>query len=389
MDRNNKFKLIAVSISVLSSKSIPLIVGVFLVSKLSAEDFNSWTYLIYLALVFSAAVNNKLNTDFARKYTGKNNTIIPFYFNKYDLHYIVLLFLFIGFLFFKKGLFLGIIFSGISALLPTYNYFSQYLRFAKKYSFLIFFGVFRVALFLPILFFGQISLNKIVLFYFLSVLTPIFFVLFKFKLEIVKGDLNNDTIFLFVYGFLMALSSNIEKFILEWVDYDGFIYANLNYMLFLVSLVTIVNEVTKKVLLPEMYLELNTAGVISKKMLNLRRRSLGILFVISVMVPYIFYIGLFKLGLTPSWFELSSPSLFLLLSMSYGVSLAYSYYNVIYFKFKKVKVLIGVQVIYILIFIVAMMFEDSLSVIVIFKALSLVWLGVSLQARDAVTKYLY
>lgn len=288
MDRSNSFKYIAVSFSVFTSKLIPLIIGVFLVSKLSVNDYNSWTYLLYLTFLFSAVLNTKINTDFARNFKTIENKVIPFYFHKRDVVYISMFILLVGFSFFSHTIFIGILFSIIAFGLPVYNYLLQYLRFTEQYLLLVLFGISRIVLFFPVFFFQNNILNYMVIFYAISIILPVVILLVRNETKVIVEKGGNDTLLLFLYGVLLSLGNNIEKYTLKWVGYDEILYANLNYMIFLISFVTILNEVIKKIVVPQMYNDFNSLKKLSRNTKKLRKTTLGFLIPVSLGVPYLF-----------------------------------------------------------------------------------------------------
>lgn len=238
------------------------------------------------------------------------------------------------------------------------NYILLALRFDKKYNDLLILSILRLMSFLPILLFSNITLEILIVMTLISLIIPVVFACYKFKLKVLKYRSKNEVIWLFGYGLLTSLFVTFERFFLKAIKIDNMEYATIVYVVSLVMLIVPLVEIIKQYLVPELYSKYRNKSysIFRDKRIFL---FLSVLFLAQAILPVCIYQSLYIFGSLPK-FMLEFPSInLIILSFSFAIYSLYHFLNPVFFLSDKSIYLLCFQALGIIAFILIYLLTNS------------------------------
>lgn len=326
------------------------------------QEYGKWSLFYQFILIINAVCATPIMTIFSRNFYNLEDDNQNMFI--YNYKHVFLLFIFFSVMYYVFfGKISTAIFIEIPALLciSLYSYLGLFFRFRsedKKYFTysLIRLLVFGLIVLGVISVYGKISYLNLTLIFILSHIPSLLKTvnLVDFKSQNKKSDLK-EFYSLSVYGLSTSLVNGLDKFAilasgfsLNFLAYYSFIYTLTNSP-------TIIVEAMKKTIQPKMYKELAENSKISKKTFKQILKSLSVIFVIQVIVPFFMFYLLATLNLIHNDFMKIENSYYFIFILSIGFffQAIYHFINPIHFFYKKSMILLYIQtgsmIIYVLI----------------------------------------
>lgn len=360
MPRSNSFNLLATGISVLTAKIIPLIISMYLVLKMSVDDYADWIYLFQCVLFASSGLGTLINTEFSKKYKPDEykRLQLSIYIGSHDKYVLSVLILAIVLLLVNYGTIIVI----LSVLLFILNVFNNYillaLRFSGKFSYLVLLSAVRLFSFLPILCVQNVSLYQLALFMLISLIISNILIFYKFEITIKKYKSGAEMLWLLSYGLVTSIFITFERFYLKLIGTEPEEYSTIVYVVSLVMIVIPIVEVVKQYLVPSLYLKYQDKSYSFFKDTKVLT-YLGILFVVQILLPISVYFILYKLNGLPIFMENFAFTNIFILSFGYAIFSLYHFLNPAFFLSNASRTLLFSQIIGIAAFISLLFFGVS------------------------------